>query len=151
MYSIQSWWNFTPSAEMKKPEAKQHAEANIALRGPSRSIHFPNTAAEIPRNAIAMEKIHASGGCSQSWPGTCFVTPMTCVSGILNTLNAYAWPIDRCTASAAGGTSQRLNPGGAIECWRSRKPIVSKEADSPRSTRRVADGRGEERFVVTRA
>src|SRR5918993_3192348 len=113
---------------MKKPDAKQHAEANIALRGPSRSIHFPNTAAEMPRKAIAIEKIHASGGCSQSWPGTCFVTPMICVSGILNTENAYACPMERCTASAAGGTSQRLNPGGAIECWRSGKTMGKPEA-----------------------
>jgi hypothetical protein len=32
---------------------------------------------------------------------------MRCDSGKLNTLNAYAWPIDRWMESAAGGTSQR--------------------------------------------
>ncbi len=35
------------------------------------------------------------------------VTPMRCESGRLKTLNAYAWPIDRWIASAAGGTSHR--------------------------------------------
>ena len=35
------------------------------------------------------------------------VTPIRCASGRLNTLNAYAWPIERWIASAAGGTSQR--------------------------------------------
>src|SRR5688572_18479259 len=110
---------------MKNPDAKQHAEANIALRGPSRSIHLPNAAAEMPRNAIAMEKIHASGGCSQSRPGTWWSTPITCVSGILKTENAYACPIERCTASAAGGTSQRLKPGGAME-WRRSRTFIGK-------------------------
>ena len=41
-------------------------------------------------------------------------------SGILKTLNAYTWPIDRWTASAAGGISQRLYPSGAIVRSRSR-------------------------------
>ena len=36
------------------------------------------------------------------------VIPSVRESGMLNTLNAYAWPMDRCTASAAGGTRQRL-------------------------------------------
>ena len=35
-------------------------------------------------------------------------------SGSLKTLNAYTWPIERWTASAAGGISHRLYPGGAI-------------------------------------
>ncbi len=35
------------------------------------------------------------------------VTPMRCESGRLKTLNAYAWPIERWIASAAGGTSHR--------------------------------------------
>src|SRR5688572_1040058 len=122
---------------MKNPDAKQHAEANIALRGPSRSIHLPNTAAEMPRNAIAIEKIHASGGCSQSCPATCRLTPMTWVSGILKTLNAYACPIERCTARAAGGTSHRLKPGGAIECVRSRKPMGIRQRDRTTETQRA--------------
>jgi hypothetical protein len=40
-------------------------------------------------------------------PGAERVIPIDWESGRLNTLNAYAWPIDRCMASAAGGTSQR--------------------------------------------
>ena len=35
-------------------------------------------------------------------------------SGSLKTLNAYTWPIERWTASAAGGISHRRYPGGAI-------------------------------------
>ena len=38
--------------------------------------------------------------------------PMTRVSGRLKTLKAYAWPMERWMARAAGGTSQRLKPGG---------------------------------------
>src|SRR5262245_10372844 len=33
--------------------------------------------------------------------------------GFLKTLHEYAAPIDRCIDNAAGGTSQRLQPGGA--------------------------------------
>ena len=40
--------------------------------------------------------------------------------GLLKTLNAYAWPMHRWMHRAAGGTSQRLKPGGAIEFDRSR-------------------------------
>jgi hypothetical protein len=40
--------------------------------------------------------------------------PITLVNGPLNTENAYAWPIQRWTASAAGGTIQRENPGFAM-------------------------------------
>jgi hypothetical protein len=46
---------------------------------------------------------------------------MTRVKGSLKTLSAYACPIARWMESAAGGTSQRLKPGGAIVRWRSRK------------------------------
>ena len=36
------------------------------------------------------------------------------MSGSLNTLNAYASPMHRWIDSAAGGTSQRSKPGGAV-------------------------------------
>src|ERR1700689_215616 len=91
----------------------------MALRGPSRSIHRPNTAAEIPRTPIAREKIQGIEGCAQS-PGAACVTPIKRVRGTLKTLKAYTWPIERFTAHAAGGISHRLNPGSAIECSRSR-------------------------------
>ena len=42
----------------------------------------------------------------------------------MNTLQAYAWPIERWTDRAAGGTSQRLQPGGATVRDRSRNPGV---------------------------
>jgi hypothetical protein len=47
-------------------------------------------------------------------PGTDFVTPSWRASGRLNTLIAYACPMQRCVARAHGGISQRLNPGGAV-------------------------------------
>src|SRR5581483_8501106 len=42
------------------------------------------------------------------------VMPSCRVSGRLNTLIAYACPMQRCVASAHGGINQRLKPGGAI-------------------------------------
>ena len=47
-------------------------------------------------------------------------TPISFASGLLNTLNAYTCPTDRWIASAAGGTSQRLNPGPATVRSRSK-------------------------------
>lgn len=49
---------------------------------------------------------------------------MSVVIGSLKTLNAYAWPIDRWIASAAGGTSQRLYCGPAIDRSRSKNDPV---------------------------
>lgn len=40
-------------------------------------------------------------------------TPNAEANGLLNTLNAYTCPMHICTAIAAGGTNQRLNPDGA--------------------------------------
>ena len=62
---------------------------------------------------MAIEKIQPTCASVQS-PGADVLTPSSFVSGRLNVENAYAWPIDRWTASAAAGTSQRLNPGGAM-------------------------------------
>src|SRR5215813_7988541 len=104
---IQSWCHQTPNAEIIKPPQKQRAAVNIVLRGPTRSTQRPNTAADTPRKKIARLKIHASDGCDQS-PGADLVTPMIFVRGNLKTLNAYTCPIERWTASAAGGKSQRL-------------------------------------------
>ena len=61
---------------------------------------------------MAMVKIQASSVCFQS-AGADSVTPSTLVSGSLKTLNAYACPMLRWIARAAGGTSQRLKPGPA--------------------------------------
>src|SRR5215207_7721398 len=46
-----------------------------------------------------------------------------CVSGTLKTLNPYTSPMHMCTAMAAGGTSQRLNPGLATVASRERNFI----------------------------
>jgi len=62
--------------------------------------------AESPRKTMAIEKIHPTVVRAQS-PGALSVTPMTRVSGRLKTLKAYAWPMERWIASAAGGTRQR--------------------------------------------
>jgi hypothetical protein len=67
---------------------------NIALRGPTRSSHAPHTAAESPRKTIAMLKIHPSVLSAQS-PGAEAVPPISFESGRLNTLKAYAWPMER--------------------------------------------------------
>ena len=56
---------------------------------------------------MAMLKIQPSVVSFQS-AGADSVMPMTRVSGKLKTLKAYAWPIARWMARAAGGTSQRL-------------------------------------------
>lgn len=83
---------------------------NIVRRGPTCSSHLPAKAADKPRNTIASEKIQPREVSDQSSAADC-VMPITLVSGPLNTENAYAWPIQRWTARAAGGTIQREKPG----------------------------------------
>ncbi len=56
--------------------------------------------------AIAIEKVQPTSVSFQS-PGAEWVMPMSLVSGKLKVENAYAWPIDKCTARAAGGTEKR--------------------------------------------
>ncbi len=55
---------------------------------------------------MAMVKIQPSSVSFQS-SGSDLVTPSCFVSGRLKTLMAYAWPMQRCVASAQGGMSQR--------------------------------------------
>jgi hypothetical protein len=50
--------------------------------------------------------------------------PSAFASGFLNTLKPYTCPMHMCTAMAAGGTSQRLNPGWATVASRERKLMV---------------------------
>jgi hypothetical protein len=95
-----------PSAATWNPPPKQTADTNIAERGPTRSTHAPNVAAERPRNTMATLNTHPIVLSFQS-PGAESVPPMRCESGRLNTLKAYAWPMHRWMASAAGGTSHR--------------------------------------------
>ena len=72
---------------MKNPAEKQHADTNIALRGPTRSSHLPNTAADSPRNTNAMLKIQTVVVSGQS-PGTGCVMPISRFIGRLNTDSA---------------------------------------------------------------
>ena len=69
---------------MRKPSPKQTAATNIALRGPTRSIHLPNIAADAPSTASAMLNIQPTVASDQS-PGADSVMPRTFVSGALKT------------------------------------------------------------------
>src|ERR1700674_623911 len=122
-YRSQSLWRYTPRAAIRKPLPQQQAATTPPLRGPARSSHRPAIAADSPSQTIASVKIHWSSVNVQS-PGPDCVMPTARLSGILNTLNAYAWPMQRWIASAAGGTSQRLNPGGAMIRSRDRSPAM---------------------------
>jgi hypothetical protein len=66
----------------------------MARRGPPSSTQRPITAADTPRKKIASEKIHPSSVSFQSSGAGC-VIPISLVIGRLNTLNAYAWPMQR--------------------------------------------------------
>src|SRR4029079_1152269 len=118
-----------PKAETKNPPAHRHAATAPDFRGPSRSTHVPNKAADEPRKTIASVNVHPSVVTFQS-PGADCVTPRARVRGSQNTLKPYAIPIDRCVASAAGGTSHRLNPGGATMRSRERKDVIGTEGDA---------------------
>ena len=63
-------------------------------------------------------------------PGADAVMPIARLRGSQKTLNPYAIPMERWMASAAGGTSHRLNPGCAtIRSFESRSlmaPLVVK-------------------------
>src|SRR5882757_679987 len=108
-----------PTAETKNPPEKHSADANIDLRGPTRSTQRPKTAADEPRKTMAIEKIQPTSFKFQS-PGAVCVSPMSLVSGRLKVENAYACPMHRCTARAAGGTRNRLKPGPATVFSRAR-------------------------------
>ena len=74
-------------------------EKNIALRGPLRSTHLPPKAAERPSMTMEMLKMTPIAVSEVSKRST---------RGLRKTLKAYTWPMDRCTASAAGGMNHRL-------------------------------------------
>lgn len=72
---------------------------NIARRGPTRSTQVPNKAADRPSITIAIREDHADLGVTRvevpsSW--------------VLYTLVAYACPIHRWIANAAGGINHLL-------------------------------------------
>src|SRR6478672_3406328 len=133
-HTNQSWWTTTPTAEISRPPHQHTAATTPALRGPARSSHPPNTAAAEPRNRKNIANIQVTSLLRQSQVvvvsadssdmslhSTDLVMPSARDIGIQNTLKPYAMPMHRWIASAAGGTSQRLNPGLATMRSRSRR------------------------------
>src|SRR5882757_8293018 len=112
-----------PTAATRKPPPKHRAETNMDLRGPTRSTQRPKTAADRPRRTMAIENVQPTSVNFQS-DGAEWVMPINLVRGKLKVENAYAWPIDRCTARAAGGTKKRLKPAGAMVTSRSRNDDI---------------------------
>src|SRR5687768_11737653 len=100
---------------MKNPLAKQQADATIVLRGPTRSTHRPKSAADAPRKKNAMLNIQIVAESDQS-PGALLSTPMTRVSGMLNTESAYAWRHRKTDARRALPAERAI---GCNPLWRS--------------------------------
>src|SRR4051812_21582479 len=112
------------------PPHQQNAATTPALRGPARSSQPPQSAAAAPRNTKYMVYIHPSVEMCQSQlvansspknprSAAHCVAPVPARARLLdkgsqNTEKPYAIPIHKWIASAAGGTSQRLNPGPAM-------------------------------------
>src|SRR5437899_732510 len=103
----QYWPSATPAAEIRKPTEKHVLATAIAQRGPRWSTAVPNSAAETP--SITMPSVN---GRALSVPAQLLPLSSVLLKGSLNTLHAYAWPIARWMDRAAGGISQRLQPGG---------------------------------------
>src|SRR5258706_9860366 len=96
-----------PTAPSKNPRLQHSAATKPLFLGPAAWTHLPNSAAEAPSTKIAIVKIQPSEVSFQSLGRECEM-PSCRVSGRLNTLSAYTWPMHKCVASAQGGTSQRL-------------------------------------------
>src|SRR5262245_35059093 len=125
---IHTWWVMMPSAEISSPPHQQHAATKPALRGPARSSQPPQTAAAAPRKTkysvyiqpsslILQSQVVANTRARNDMSGAqaIAVLPLiACDSGSQNTEKPYAMPMQRCIQSAAGGTSQRLNPAPAM-------------------------------------
>src|SRR5512140_419484 len=98
-HSIQTWWNFTPSAEITRPPHQQNAATTPALRGPAFSSQPPHSAAEEPSSTKNRVYIQPSVEIFQSQlvanicskkpmslaHSTAPVMPMACDSGSQNT------------------------------------------------------------------
>src|SRR5258708_3401356 len=121
---IHNWCRRIPTAESRNPPEKHRAATNIDLRGPTCSTQRPNRAAEAPRNTMAREKTQPISFKFQSC-GTDWVNPISFVRGRLKVEKAYAWPMERCTARAAGGTKKRLKPGPAMVLSRSKNDDIT--------------------------
>src|SRR5262245_6343772 len=117
-----------PSAEMKKLPPQHSAATTPALRGPSRSTKRPKMAAEEPSRTKNSEYMMLS---------LLIGVPRDCESGSQKTLTPYAMPIERWIASAAGGTSQRLYPVGAMIRSLAKRPGI-REITGPMTDTRSA-------------
>src|ERR1041384_8055147 len=116
-----------PRDESIRPPDQQSAETKVALRGPARSSHPPHTAEAAPRNTknsaytmlsslIFQSQVVVKSAAKNDWSGGHATErwPLIArVSGSQNTLKPYAMPMHKWMASAAGGTSHRLNAGPA--------------------------------------
>src|SRR5262249_43402184 len=131
-----------PSAPIRRPPHQQTAETTPALRGPARSSQPPHSAAEKPSSTKNSVYIHPKVEIFQSQlvtksspkkpvPGahaTDSFIPIAFESGSQKTENPYAMPMHKGIASAAGGTSQRLNPRPAMVRSLSRIPGAPRPA-----------------------
>src|SRR5580658_3373024 len=122
-------------APSTRPPAQQKAATTPALRGPTRSSQPPQIAAATPsttKNSVNIQPMLATrqlqvvvnSSLSSEMPlqasaGAPAIAPD---SGNQNTLKPYAMPMHRWMHSAAGGTSQRLNPAFATVRSRSSRP-----------------------------
>src|ERR1700733_1974928 len=120
-------------APRKRPPAQQHAATAPALRGPTRSSQPPQIAAETPSRtkksvniqpmlAMRQSQVVVKISCKNVMSGHALgcVIPSARDNGSQNTEKPYAMPMHKWMQSAAGGTSQRLNPALAIVRSRSR-------------------------------
>jgi hypothetical protein len=127
----------TPIAEITSPPHQHTAATTPALRGPARSSQPPHVAAAEPSTTkkrvyiqprLEMRQsqvvVKSSPASVRSGQATLLSRPMARDSGNQNTLKPYAIPMQRWMQSAAGGTSQRLNPALAMMRSRSSSPAM---------------------------
>src|SRR3569833_2783623 len=118
-----------PTDEINMPPHQHNAATTPAFRGPARSSQPPHSAAAQPRNtkysvyippSVDTCQSHVVVNSSAKQPESlphAAPAPAVCSafdSGSQNTEKPYAMPMQRWMASAAGGTSQRVNPGPAM-------------------------------------
>src|SRR5262252_9185628 len=100
IHSIQSWCKITPTAEIMSPPHQHTAATTPALRGPARSSHPPQIAADTPsstKNSVYIQpmlatrqsQVRVNNSPQSVIPGQAFVsvTPSARDSGSQNTLN----------------------------------------------------------------
>src|SRR5579864_7082957 len=128
-----------------KPPLQHTAATTPALRGPARSSQPPQIAAALPRKTKNKVNIHPSMLIFQSQAvvnsvstndisaghATESLMPIARESGNQKTLKPYAMPMQRCIASAAGGTSHRLYPSRAIVRSLARNPAAGAPVSGP--------------------